>query len=105
MLEKAKDSSWGYGLRYGKMAIINAIGLLGVEDEITNLNFEEIISKQIQQVKPNWQQFEDWAKNKNLGSNPNSDKEFDFDNYYKGKTITADLLEYFEKLIISIDSN
>jgi len=94
-LEKENDESWGYGLRYGKMAIISALGVIGLQQEITQKNINFLVISAIENIKKRWQEFEEFAKNKNSQDlQPNN---FDYDNYYKGKSISNDVAIFFKK--------
>jgi hypothetical protein len=98
-IEKKSDTtSWGSGLRYGKMAIISAIGMNKKEILITSENLEILVIKSINAIKPKWAQFEHWARRKKENIDYIHEGEFNYDNYYKGKTINSDIKQYYEKL-------
>jgi len=88
------SSSWGYGLRYGKMAIIAAIAFTYEGEDITRSNIHDLVEKYIDKIKAKWIEFEAHAK-----SNPENKMfisvDFDYDFYYKGITVDADVKEFF----------
>ncbi len=89
------ESSWGYGFRYGKMAIIAAIGHIGVQGEITRASIDSLADACIDNVKGVWLDFESSAKEKPENNDYMTDTYFDFDNYYKGKTVDTDVKAFF----------
>jgi hypothetical protein len=90
------DSSWGYGLRYGKMAIIAGIGYFDSQNEITKDTIANIVVESIDKIKPKWIEFEQFAKSKPENSSFISE-DFEYDFYYKGKTVDNDVKEFFSK--------
>jgi hypothetical protein len=94
-IEKEKDQSdWGFGLRYGKMAIIYAIALSQKMINVDKGNIHDLVNQAIKNVYSNWKKFENIVKRKDK-----SGEDFDFDLYYKGKTVDNDLIEFFGKKI------
>ena len=90
------DSSWGYGLRDGNMAIIAGIGYFDSQNEITKETIANIVVESIDKIKPKWIEFEQFAKSKPENSSFISG-DFDYDFYYKGKTVDNDVKEFFSK--------
>ena len=86
---------WGFGLRYGKMAIITAINLTMVRTEITKDNIESLAIENIIRISSEWRGFEKWVRDRPSNKDYRVKKDFDYDNYYKGKTINADVVDYF----------
>jgi hypothetical protein len=101
LLYEQEDSGWGNGLRYGKMSIIAAISQR-YETCMLNKNvmFNEA-KKQIEKIKPIWTKFEEWMQNQEENKLAYGEKNFDFDNYYKGKTVDKNIIEFFKKSTIS----
>ena len=96
-IEKSPSKEWGFGLRYGKMAIIASIGLNMPKKKITKDNLHSIILEKIDEVKGKWLKFEKWIRNRKENADYLIDEEFDFDNLYKGKTVTQNIIDYFSK--------
>lgn len=88
---------WGFGLRYGKMAIISAIAISGSFENISKDSLDDLITKNIDKVHNKWKDFEAWARDKKENKDYLVKKDFDYDNYYKGKTINSDVQEFFKK--------
>lgn len=95
MCEANDEQDWGNGLRYGKMAIIAAMGCQDLGD-LTAKGIESTIKQNIQQIKQRWADFERWARER-TGKSLYLDRSgsFDFDNYYKGKTVDQDIRMFF----------
>ena len=110
--DKDKNNQYGmaqYGnaLRYGKLAVINVVSRYFKNS--TDLNeMKEHVSKNTQQILNKWNSFEDYAKKLSMNKayfiemiNPDTgDKtvEINFDNYYKGRTLSNDLDNYFNDI-------
>lgn len=97
--KEANDESWGLGLRYGKMAVISAISYRSPAQDINKQTLGGLVSNSIEIIKPEWRAFEEWVKGKEKNGDYVIEGVFDYDNYYKGKTVNADVKEYFEKEI------
>ena len=94
--EKRKESGWGNGLRYGKFAIVAAAKYLVPEaDGISPENLEDLVSVAVERAKEKWNEFETWIQNQKRNSDYKSVDGFDFDNYYKGKTVNQDIRDFF----------
>jgi hypothetical protein len=78
----------GFALRYGKYAITSVIFKL-------NFNNSDIEST-MQEVKSKWLNFENYIKTLPHNSDYFGGEDQNFDNYYKGKTINKDLVEFFK---------
>jgi len=90
-------SEWGFGLRYGKMAVISAIANSGSYENISKDNLDSLITENIDKVHGKWTDFEAWAREKKDNKDYRAKRDFDYDNYYKGKTINQDIPEFFKK--------
>lgn len=92
-------SDWGNGLRYGKMAIVASIGHMLFGREITIENLFTTIDEMILKAKEEWLTFESSVLSIKENQETYSDDEgFDFDNYYKGKTVNEDVKKYFSSI-------
>lgn len=85
---KYRVSEYGYGLRYGKYSISYVVHKMS---ELDDRPIDELLNE----VKQRWPGFEATAQN-NMNNSDYFDDGFNYDNYYKGKTINSDLNEYFE---------
>lgn len=102
-LYSIEDSSgWGNGLRYGKMAIIAAVAYLLEGREIAASDLFEMADSYVKAVGRRWTEFEQQVslRPENL-SIYGKDNSFDFDNYYKGKTVNDDVKAFFKSANIS----
>lgn len=96
--EFAKDFDFGSSLRYGKMAVVAAVGAVS---NLTNNDLSEkavfsTTEKALSNVLGKWKAFEEWAKAKPENKGFLLDKGFDFNFYYKGRTLEYDLREFFK---------
>lgn len=96
----SESDQWGMGLRYGKMAIIAAVKYAQGEPEYTEDNLEEKVSSAVTQVHSRWKEFERWASSQPANKNLYGTDSFDFDNYYKGKTVDQDVKGFFSPAIV-----
>ncbi len=78
---------FGNGLKYGKFAITKAVF------DISKTS-ERPVEETVDKVKKRWIDFETTVQNKEVNKGYYIDG-FNYDNYYKGKTINIDLVEYF----------
>lgn len=97
--------NYGHGLRYGKMAIINAITYI-LDEEITKKNIEEFANKYINLVLPLWTAFESFIMqqeynkdyfNSYLDDNGNEMFEINYNGYYKGRNVNKDVKSFFKQ--------
>jgi hypothetical protein len=96
--KKFEKMEFGMSLRYGKMAVISAVGVTGVpEADLSYDKINETVSKKLLVVLRRWKAFEDWAKAKKENKDYETDEGFDFDNYYKGKTLNKDIASFFKQ--------
>lgn len=88
-LDKYRNDEFGYGLNYGKYAIISTVYRVVRHEELDN--YVELIDE----IMSRWRGFEVTVSNEDKNS-VYFDDGFNYDNYYKGKTINDDLLSNFE---------
>lgn len=97
-LEGFQKMKFGVSLRYGKMAVISAVGVTGVpETDLSYDKIDEAVSKKLLFVIGKWKAFEEFAKEKTENKDYIIDEGFDFDNYYKGKTVNKDVVYFFKE--------
>ena len=95
---------YGYSLRYGKYSVVYASSLLMKSGFRNNLHqrslneIEQYIEKNIPQILEKWQKFEKYIQklDSNRGYFDPSHYLTDFDSYYKGPTVKADIENYFK---------
>jgi AIPR protein len=101
---KFGQAQYGYGLRYGKIAMIGVIARRF--DERTSIEtFEKEVKQNTQMILNKWINFEDFAKiqpengtyfRKYTDQETGQEVlEVNFDNYYKGRTLARDLNQFF----------
>jgi len=96
-IKNDRGKNWGFGLRYGKMAIISAIGVNEIKEDITPENIKKLVQKKVKAIKIRWKKFEKWVVKKNKKKKWYfSEMGFDFDNYYKGFSLNSDIKEFFK---------
>lgn len=85
-------------LKYGKYALISAIGHSIYNKQITKSEFDDSnIEKICKNVLKKWLRFERIIVKKRSNKQYKLNRGFDFDNYYKGSTIDEDLKSFFRK--------
>jgi hypothetical protein len=94
-ITRSQSKIWGSGLRYGKMAIIAAIGAIGYKQkqilsEITN----EAVTA-VNKIKNQWNKFEKWVAKQKHNKEYLENNTLNFDNYYKGPNVKRDIKNYF----------
>lgn len=94
-VQRSRDSDvryrvleYGNGLRYGKYSIIYVVYEMS---KIYDTSLDELLDD----IKQRWPGFETTVQNKESNRGYFYDG-FNYDNYYKGKTVNEDLKEYFE---------
>jgi len=94
--KERNDSEWSNGFRYGKFAVVAAVRYLVPEAEsISPENLDSLVSIAIERAKAKWSEFETWVQNQESNIDYKRPDGFDFDNYYKGKTIDQEIKEFF----------
>ena len=101
---KFGQAQYGNGLRYGKIAMVGVIAIQ-YSNEITLSNFESEVKIKSDNILNKWLQFEEFVKTqpentayfrKYTDQETNQEiLEVNFDNYYKGRTLTNDLEKFF----------
>lgn len=87
---------YGNGLRFGKFAVICAVGQMRYNVPKTSKEVDVIVVEALKKVLPKWKSFETYAMKQ-----PGNTEYFrrgvkEFQNYYKGKTINHDLESFFD---------
>ncbi len=104
-LEKKKSGDYGNALRYGKYAVVYATSLsvnTKFKSRIASVSLKDIedyITGQVSRTLGMWKKFEEdiqTSRNNKKYFDPKQDLT-DFDNYYKGSTLSADLERFFSK--------
>ncbi len=84
--EKYRTKEYGSGLKYGKHAITGAIF-----HSLKNSDVDSVLAD----ISSRWVDFETTIANKESNKDY-FDEGFNFQNYYRGKTINSDLVDYFK---------
>lgn len=96
-LEKT-EHKFGASLKYGKMAIIAAIGAQGINNEDINAdNIDEVAKEKLERVESMWSNFIDYTTKKSENSSYVLENVLDQDVYYKGRTVNSDIKSFFKK--------
>ena len=98
-LEKnSKDHKFGISMKYGKMGIISAVGVLGISNEDIKIeNIDELAKQKLGEVSSVWEGFIDYVTKKSENSSYISENVLDQDVYYKGSTVNGDIKKFFQK--------
>jgi hypothetical protein len=96
--EKAKTKGdryhtkeYGQALRYGQYAVVTVCANLGPQASKTEV-------QTVNSILGQWQDFEAWVIKQSTNKAYTTGGAFDFDNYYKGATVNADLQNYAFKI-------
>jgi len=89
------DKDWGYGIKYKRMAIIAAVGVRNIEEEITAENVNSLAREKIDAVKMKWKLFEEWTQQQEKNKMYFDGEAFDYDKYYKGGELNSDIHTFF----------
>lgn len=97
-VEKTKKHKFGPSMKYGKMAIIAAIGTYGIADEDIDVNTIDALAKEkIEQVESLWGDFINYVTKKPENIPYTIDEHsLDLDVYYKGSTVNSDIKSFFK---------
>ena len=87
--DRYRTDQFGSGLQYGKYAITGVV-FHKLHDDDT-----EKLALILNEVRVKWKDFETTVINKEHNKDY-YEEGFNFDNYYKGKTINKDLIDYFD---------
>jgi len=103
---KFGQAQYGYGLRYGKIAMVGVIAKSYSDSIKDSAAFENAAREGAQKILNMWAQFEEYIKAQTANrpyfrryTDPESGQEIlevNFDNYYKGRTLPSDLLNFFK---------
>jgi hypothetical protein len=98
-LEKtSKNHKFGASMKYGKMAIISAIGAFGINDEDIDTKKIDVLAKEkIEKVESLWGDFINYVTKKPENIAYVNDNILDQDVYYKGRTVNSDIKSFFKK--------
>jgi hypothetical protein len=99
------QAQYGYGLRYGKVAMVGVIATRYKSNNIDESEFEKNVRIESDNILSLWYDFEDYIRKQpaNIAyfrkyKDPETDQEIqevNFDNYYKGRTVAENLKNYF----------
>lgn len=97
-LEKtSKNHKFGVSMKYGKMAIISAIGAFGISDEEIDAKTIDMLAKQkIKEVESRWGDFINYVTEKQKNNSYIANGLLDQDMYYKGSTVNSDIKSFFK---------
>src|SRR3972149_6215382 len=97
-VEKTKEHKFGPSMKYGKMAIIAAIGTYGISAEEIDVNTIDALAKEkIEQVESLWGDFVNYVTKKPENTPYTIDEHsLDLDVYYKGSTVNNDIKGFFK---------
>ena len=103
---KYGQAQYGYGLRYGKIAMVGIIAESYNEHLTNNAEFDKCVHEASQNILNKWAQFEEYIRvqpeNKSYFRRYTDQEtgqeilEVNFDNYYKGRTLGKDLKNFFK---------
>jgi hypothetical protein len=103
---KFGQNQYGYGLRYGKIAMVGIIAR-GYDLNKKLELFDFIVKDQTDHILDIWFEFEEYVKDQSENysyfkkyTDQESGQEIievNFDNYYKGRTLSKDLFNFFSK--------
>ncbi len=80
------------------MAVISAVGVTRIPvNDLSADKINEAVSKKLLFVLEKWKEFEGFAREKTENKDYFIEEGFDFDNYYKGKTLNKDIVEFFKE--------
>lgn len=96
MIEKTKTHKFGASMKYGKMAIVAAIGTYGISDEEIDVKTIDMQAKEkIEKVESLWGDFISYVTIKPENISYTDGASLDFDVYYKGRTVNRDIKSFF----------
>lgn len=97
--ESNSDREWSNGLRYGKLAIVAAFKhYINTEIHGQVNEMQDEIDKILSRIKQEWVRYEKWVQKQSHNSSYSRLDGFDYDNYYKGKTLNNDIKEYYKNI-------
>jgi hypothetical protein len=99
MVERNRSHNFGASMKYGKMAIIAAIGTNGISNEEIDVTTVDALAKdKTEQIESCWVDYISYAtKQQTNASYLYSDNtSLDLDVYYKGRTVNSDIKRFFK---------
>jgi hypothetical protein len=97
IMDEKEKILFGLGFRYGRIAIISAIGALNKDKEVDVNNIDTEAKKRIKKVASIWNDFVNYIIKNPENSRYISEGVLDYDNYYKGRTVNNDIKSFFQK--------
>lgn len=100
-VEKTKNHKFGPSMKYGKMAIIAAIGTYGISDEDIEVKTIDVLAiEKIEKVESLWGDFINYATQKPENISYTDGTSLDLDVYYKGRTVNSDIKSFFKQFSV-----
>jgi hypothetical protein len=97
-VEKTRKHNFGASMKYGKMAIIAAIGTLGISDEDIDVKtVDKLAREKIYKVESLWDDFINYVTKKPENISYINENSLDLDVYYKGRTVNSNIKSFFNK--------
>lgn len=93
-----KVYKFGQSVKYGKMAIISAIGILSKSELIDESKIDQEAQRMIKKASSQWGNFMKYVVGKKDNNSYIIDDNLDYDTYYKGATVNADIKRFFEEI-------
>ena len=98
---KYGESTYGHALRYGKYAVVYVVSEL-FSDDLDTLSYKEYVKEMTNKILDKWMDFEMLVSTKldnsdyfyQLEEDGKINIYYNFDGYYKGKTINYDIRTY-----------
>ncbi len=83
-------------MKYGKMAVIAAIGTFGISDKDIDVTTIDTLAKEkIEKVGSLWGDFINYVSKKPANGAYILEDSLDLDVYYKGRTVNGDIKSFF----------
>lgn len=96
-MDEKEKSIFGPSVKYGKMAIISAIGALDDDKEVDINNIDAVAKDKIKEISSIWNDFMSYILKKQANRPYVSENTLDYDKYYKGSTVNSDIKSFFKK--------
>ncbi len=99
MVERSRKHNFSASMKYGKMAIIAAIGANGISNEEIDVNTVDTLAKEkTDQIESRWDNFINYVTKKpaNAPYLYIDNTSLDLDVYYKGRTVNSDIKSFFK---------
>lgn len=98
--KKEKPADWGNGTRYGKYALVYAVGIMTahlISPEHSLNEIENLAESSLRMVLNQWAKFEEFVQRKPSNTTYFGDDK-SFSNYYKSNNVNNDIKEYWENM-------